>query len=115
MCGSGSGSRPQISFYLEKLKIKSLKYTLYLGNLFGRSYVKVACSHGVRLCRQLSVSAHNLKQAWVASRRVSKDDWSEWLRRISIAVLKESPSHALRSVTFLSETFSVRRCQVRRQ
>ncbi|XP_043210340.1 serine/threonine-protein kinase mTOR-like isoform X1 [Amphibalanus amphitrite] len=55
--------------------------------------------------KKLSVSVNNLKQAWMASRRVSKDDWSEWLRRISIAVLKESPSHALRSCCALAQSY----------
>lgn len=45
---------------------------------------------------QLHVSPANLQRAWTATRRVSKDDWLEWLRRLSIELLKESPSPALR-------------------
>ncbi|XP_037075764.1 serine/threonine-protein kinase mTOR-like [Pollicipes pollicipes] len=55
--------------------------------------------------KKLWVSVHNLQQAWMASRRISKDDWSEWLRRLSIAVLKESPSHALRSCCALAQSY----------
>lgn len=44
----------------------------------------------------MHTSAPNLQKAWTATRRVSKDDWLEWLRRLSIDFLKESPSPALR-------------------
>lgn len=46
--------------------------------------------------KKLNVSASNLQKAWTATRRVSKDDWLEWLRSLSIGLLKESPSPALR-------------------
>lgn len=42
----------------------------------------------------------------MASRRVSKDDWTEWLRRLSIELLKESPSPALRSCWALAQTYN---------
>ncbi|KAJ1521597.1 hypothetical protein ONE63_003248 [Megalurothrips usitatus] len=56
--------------------------------------------------KRLHVSATNLQQAWTATRRVSKDDWLEWLRRLSIGLLKESPSPALRSCLALAQTYS---------
>ncbi len=45
-------------------------------------------------------------QAWIATRRVSKDDWMEWLRRLGIELLKESPSPALRSCWALAQTYN---------
>ncbi|KMQ92782.1 serine threonine-protein kinase mtor [Lasius niger] len=45
--------------------------------------------------------------AWTATRRVSKDDWLEWLRCFSIGLLKESPSPALRSCWALAQTYAV--------
>ncbi|KAK6628142.1 hypothetical protein RUM43_001953 [Polyplax serrata] len=56
--------------------------------------------------KRLHVSAVNLQRAWTASRRVSKDDWLEWLRRLSIELLKESPSPALKSCWALAQTYS---------
>nr|CAD7398438.1 unnamed protein product [Timema poppensis] len=56
--------------------------------------------------KRLHVSAGNLQRAWTATRRVSKDDWLEWLRRLSIELLKESPSPALRSCWALAQTYS---------
>ena len=45
-------------------------------------------------------------QAWAVTRRVSRDDWVEWLRRLSVELLKESPSHALRSCWALAATYN---------
>jgi len=56
--------------------------------------------------KRLHVSPTNLQKAWTATRRVSKDDWLEWLRRLSIELLKESPSPALRSCWALAQTYS---------
>uniref|UniRef100_T1ISC3 Serine/threonine-protein kinase TOR n=1 Tax=Strigamia maritima TaxID=126957 RepID=T1ISC3_STRMM len=56
--------------------------------------------------KKLHVIAVNLQRAWTATRRVSKDDWLEWLRRLSIELLKESPSPALRSCWALAQTYS---------
>lgn len=46
-----------------------------------------------------------LLQAWGAARKVSKDDWLEWLRRLSVVLLKESSSPALRSCWSLAQTY----------
>lgn len=45
------------------------------------------------------------QQAWGAARKVSKDDWLEWLRRLSVVLLKESSSPALRSCWSLAQTY----------
>lgn len=42
------------------------------------------------------VSVDALQKAWSFNRLVSKDDWLEWLRRLSIELMKSSPSPALR-------------------
>ena len=43
-------------------------------------------------------------------RRVSKerelDDWTEWLRRLSVELLKESPSPVLRSCQVLAQEYN---------
>lgn len=56
--------------------------------------------------QRLKVSDSNLQQAWTPVRRVSKDDWLEWLRRLSIELLKQSPIPALRSCLTLAQTYS---------
>lgn len=55
--------------------------------------------------KKLNVSAQDLQFAWQAARRVSKDDWLEWLRRLSIGLLKESQSPALRSCRALAQNY----------
>ena len=45
-------------------------------------------------------------QSLSAGRRVSKEDWIEWLRKLSIELLKESPSPALRSCWALAQSYN---------
>lgn len=61
---------------------------------------------GGGIIQRLKVSESNLQQAWTPVRRVSKDDWLEWLRRLSIELLKQSPIAALRSCLTLAQTYS---------
>ncbi|XP_060595349.1 serine/threonine-protein kinase mTOR-like [Ruditapes philippinarum] len=56
--------------------------------------------------KKLHVSFMNLQMALGAGRRVSKEDWMEWLRRLSIELLKESPSPALRSCWALAQSYN---------
>ncbi|CAH0563403.1 unnamed protein product [Brassicogethes aeneus] len=56
--------------------------------------------------QRLKVLEPNLQQAWAQVRRASKDDWLEWLRRLSIELLKQSPIPALRSCFPLAQTYS---------
>ncbi|KAJ8946331.1 hypothetical protein NQ318_004221 [Aromia moschata] len=58
------------------------------------------------ISQRLKVSEKNLQQAWVPNRRVSKDDWLEWLRCLSLELLKQSPIPALRSCLPLAQTYS---------
>lgn len=55
--------------------------------------------------RKLNVSGADLKEAWQAARRVSKDDWLEWLQRLSSSLLKESQSPALRSCRSVAQHY----------
>lgn len=58
------------------------------------------------MVQRLKVSSKNLQQVWTPTRRVSKDDWLEWLRSLSIELLKQSPIPALRSCLSLAQTYS---------
>jgi serine/threonine-protein kinase mTOR len=50
------------------------------------------------------VNQQHLKQAWDVSQVNSKEDWFEWIRRLAIELMKESPSHAIRACVSLAET-----------
>ncbi|XP_065842793.1 serine/threonine-protein kinase mTOR-like [Oscarella lobularis] len=56
--------------------------------------------------KKLHANIVSLQKAWVTSSRVSKDDWTEWLRRFSVELLKESPSPALRSCYTLGGSYN---------
>lgn len=55
--------------------------------------------------KKLNVTAIDLQTLWQSQRRVSKDDWLEWLRRLSNGLLKESQSPALRSCRTLAQNY----------
>ncbi|TYZ66502.1 hypothetical protein PybrP1_008839 [[Pythium] brassicae (nom. inval.)] len=55
---------------------------------------------------RLHVNQQNLRRAWEASQRSTKEDWSEWMRRFSIELLRESPSAALRSCCALAQAYN---------
>ncbi|KAG2232165.1 hypothetical protein INT48_006039 [Thamnidium elegans] len=52
------------------------------------------------------VNQQQLKKAWEASQRSTKEDWMEWIRRFSVELLKQSPSHALRACVFLASKYT---------
>ncbi|KAI8813143.1 armadillo-type protein [Cladochytrium replicatum] len=52
--------------------------------------------------KKLPVNQQQLKKAWETSQRSTRDDWIEWMRRFSVELLKESPSHALRACASLA-------------
>ncbi|KAF9482580.1 atypical/PIKK/FRAP protein kinase [Pholiota conissans] len=46
---------------------------------------------------KMNVNQQHLKQAWDTSQVATRDDWIEWMHRIGVEFMKESPSHALRA------------------
>lgn len=54
--------------------------------------------------KKLQMSVNSLQKAWSSARCVSKDDWLEWLRRLSLELLRESPSTPLRSCWSLAQS-----------
>ncbi len=45
----------------------------------------------------MAVNQQHLKQAWDVSQVATREDWFEWIHRLSVEFMKESPSHALRA------------------
>ncbi|KAL1122375.1 hypothetical protein AAG570_003780 [Ranatra chinensis] len=56
--------------------------------------------------KKMHTSAPELQHAWAATRRVSKDDWLEWLKGLSIDLIKYSSSPALRSCGALADRYN---------
>jgi len=46
---------------------------------------------------RMTVNQQHLKQAWDTSQASTKNDWTEWMHRLGVEFMKESPSHALRA------------------
>ncbi|KAL2912121.1 phosphatidylinositol kinase-related protein kinase tor1 [Polyrhizophydium stewartii] len=55
--------------------------------------------------KKLPVNQQQLKRAWEVSQRSTRDDWQDWIRRFSVELLKESPTHALRACANLASTY----------
>ncbi|KAJ3318282.1 phosphatidylinositol kinase- protein kinase tor1, partial [Blyttiomyces sp. JEL0837] len=55
--------------------------------------------------KKLPVNQQQLKKAWEASQRSTREDWAEWIRRFSVELLKESPSPALRACASLAAVY----------
>nr|AOZ57106.1 Serine threonine-protein kinase TOR [Saccharum hybrid cultivar R570] len=56
-----------------------------------------------RQARSHQVDDLRLRSAGEASQRSTREDWAEWMRHFSIALLKESPSPALRTCARLAQ------------
>ena len=52
---------------------------------------------------KMEVNQQHLKQAWDVSQVITRDDWEAWAQRLSVELMKESPSHALRACMSLVE------------
>ncbi|TVY35909.1 Serine/threonine-protein kinase [Lachnellula subtilissima] len=55
--------------------------------------------------KKLDSNPVHLKAAWDAAGKSTKEDWQEWMRRISLTVLTESPNHALRACASLASVY----------
>ncbi|KAL8819240.1 MAG: hypothetical protein Q9223_002295 [Gallowayella weberi] len=55
--------------------------------------------------KKLPVNQEHLKNAFEASQKSTREDWLEWMRRFSVELLKESPSHALRACAHLASVY----------
>lgn len=55
------------------------------------------------ISKKLHVFFSNLQKVLTPARRVSKEDWNEWLRQLNIELLKESPVPSLRSCWALAQ------------
>ncbi|KAH8096050.1 phosphatidylinositol kinase [Aureococcus anophagefferens] len=66
----------------------------------GEKYRASSIDHAVD-----EISAPNLQRAWGVSQRLTADDWNDWLRRLSLELLRESPSAALRSCATVAHAY----------
>ena len=55
--------------------------------------------------RKLPVNQASLRKAWDTQPRSTKDDWADWIRRLCLEMLKETPSHALRACADMANSY----------
>lgn len=114
---------PLVRKVLEKHKINSNEYAKLLAKLrsdttlalddefrlrqarFKHREVAAITSSDSNTIKKLTVQEADLQILFQSTRRVSKDDWIEWLKTLSIGLLKESQSPALRSCKALAQNY----------
>nr|CCA19196.1 PREDICTED: similar to fkbprapamycin associated protein putative [Albugo laibachii Nc14] len=77
-----------------------------IGLLYGPNASGVSLPSSSTQNLRLHVNQQNLRRAWEASQRSTKEDWMEWMRRFSIELLRESPCAALRSCCSLAQAYN---------
>ncbi|KAF9172143.1 phosphatidylinositol kinase- protein kinase tor1 [Mortierella sp. AD011] len=55
--------------------------------------------------RKLPVNPIALRRAWDTTSRSTKEDWTDWIRRLTLEMLKETPSHSLRACADMANSF----------
>nr|CAB3264065.1 serine/threonine-protein kinase mTOR-like [Phallusia mammillata] len=60
----------------------------------------------ITVTKKSHVHTSSLQKAWIVTRQISKDDWLEWLRHLSLELLKESPSMALKACGALAKSYT---------
>ncbi|BGP15830.1 hypothetical protein JCM10213_005686 [Rhodosporidiobolus nylandii] len=98
-------NHPQYDMLVSKLlKGEPLPQDLNFGDpiIMPSNEATVAADAGVS---KLPVNQVHLKAAWEPIDRAKPDDWREWLKRLSVQLLKSSPSHTLRACANLAEVY----------
>jgi FKBP12-rapamycin complex-associated protein len=102
---------PMINKVLLKNRIVHSTYDILVGKLLKNEPLPIEIadreSRGESVAvetivKKLPVNQQHLKKAWECGQISTKEDWTEWIRRISLELLKESPSPALRATAGLA-------------
>ncbi|KAF9586443.1 phosphatidylinositol kinase- protein kinase tor1 [Lunasporangiospora selenospora] len=110
---------PMIKKVLNRMKISHANYEYLVSKLLKREplptelpglgddrYISIAdvpqAESGIR---KLPVNQTSLRRAWDTQPRSTKDDWADWIRRLCLEMLKETPSHALRACADMANSY----------
>jgi FKBP12-rapamycin complex-associated protein len=109
---------PMIDRILRNEKIQNAKYELFVSRLLKNQADDDANElaqqergndadefEPVEAVKKLHINAGGLRKAWENAQRSTKEDWSEWIRRFSVEIVRESPSPALRSCLSLAQDY----------
>ncbi|KAK3827302.1 MAG: armadillo-type protein [Linnemannia gamsii] len=55
--------------------------------------------------KKLRVNPLPLRRAWDTQSRSTKEDWTDWIRRLTLEMLKETSSHSLRACADMATSF----------
>ncbi|KAJ3072072.1 phosphatidylinositol kinase- protein kinase tor1 [Podochytrium sp. JEL0797] len=56
--------------------------------------------------QNVRINQKHLQRSWDTSEKSTREDWVEWMRRLNVELLKQSPSHSLRSCASLAAVYN---------
>ncbi|CAG9564543.1 unnamed protein product [Danaus chrysippus] len=71
-----------------------------------RNQKKDVVSNDPQAIQKLTLNVEKLRKCWQVHNILSKEDWLEWLRQLSIGLLTESNSPAIRACSSLAQNYS---------
>ncbi|KAJ3063540.1 phosphatidylinositol kinase- protein kinase tor1 [Podochytrium sp. JEL0797] len=106
---------PMISKIIARNNIHHLKYNALIMKILKNERLpelqdasKDRCGDAQRedeTTRRLEVDMPRLKRSWDVANKTTKAEWAEWMRRLSVELLKESPQFSLRSCSSLAAVY----------
>ncbi|CAH2267767.1 jg15184 [Pararge aegeria aegeria] len=70
-----------------------------------RNLKKSVVSNDPQTIQKLALNVEKLRKCWMVNNVISKEDWLEWLRQLSIGFLTESNSPAIRACSSLAQNY----------
>ncbi|XP_063386594.1 serine/threonine-protein kinase mTor-like [Cydia fagiglandana] len=65
----------------------------------------VVATNEMQTMQKLSINLYELRKSWAVSSLITKEDWMEWLRDLSVTFLNESNSPAIRACSTLAQNY----------
>ncbi|XP_045451535.1 serine/threonine-protein kinase Tor-like [Melitaea cinxia] len=65
----------------------------------------VVANNDPQTIQKLTLNVEKLRKSWAVNNLISKEDWLEWLRQLSVGLLTESNSPAMRACSSLAQNY----------
>lgn len=92
---------PSVSTWVRYFRVSPSPHKYYL-----RTNDSKVSEFAVMEAAKLTVNQIHLKQAWDTAQINARQDWVDWIYRLGVELIRQSPSHALRACITLVETQS---------
>ena len=87
------------------MKNKTIVNESILNSSESHNSLKTQETRGIEAVK-FTINQQILREAWETSHRSTAEDWVAWIRKLSVSLLKESPSPALRACHSLAQVYT---------